>query len=70
MKIIAGVTLVIWIAISIALVAAGNSPLVILFLGFGALIFVMQAIPCFMLLSSLIKGVSLQPAKERIPREN
>jgi hypothetical protein len=41
----------------------GNGLLVILFLGFGALIIVFQLIPAFMLFLSMVKGLFRKPTK-------
>lgn len=46
--------------------AAGNGFLVILFLGFGALIIVFQLIPGLMLFGSMIKGLFCKPTKTAV----
>lgn len=62
MKFILGITVVLGATISLAVAGdgtevGGNGLLVILFLGFGALIIVCQLVPGLMLFSSMLKGL-------------
>ena len=71
MKTIARQVLMMLSATSPALAAGGIEPegnglLVILFLGFGALIIVFQLIPGLMLFWSMIKGLFSKPAKTAV----
>lgn len=47
--------------------ASGNGLLVILFLGFGALIIVCQLVPCLILFCSMIKGLFAKSLKKPMP---
>ncbi|MDD1632577.1 MAG: hypothetical protein LUP91_10270 [Methylococcaceae bacterium] len=48
--------------------AAGTSVLVLLFLGFGALVVACQLVPSLMLFCSMLKGLFNNAAQESLPK--
>ncbi len=72
MKSILGIIVVLGTTASLAVAgdgaeASGNGLLVILFLGFGALIIVCQLVPGLMLFCSMIKGLFAKSLKKPLP---